>query len=223
MEGALAVPPPWSLEGDGYILLYWFEREFIERYGKVPAFLRGAYLGGPGAVMLIDYQTSNVGPYRELLFIPGRFRRQGRTIACITSIYVSTEASVVNGRANWGIPKELAHITREASPDGERFRVEHDGKLVLDARLKPVGLPFPVNTSLLPVPPLVQERQDSIFETRPSGRGWGRLARLVRMEVAPALFPDVAAARPFLGIHIRPFRLTFPHPRVLYAGEQERS
>jgi hypothetical protein len=223
MEGARAVPPPWSLEGDGYIVLYWFERGFIERYGKVPAFLRGAYLGGPGAVMLIDYRTSNVGPYRELLFIPGRFRWQGRTTACITSIYVSTEASVVSGRANWGIPKELAHIACETSPDGERFRVERDGKLVLDATLKPGRLPFPVHTSLLPMPPLVQERQGLILETRLSGRGWGRLARLMRMEVAPALFPDVAAARPLLGLHIRRFRLTFPNPRVLYAGEQERS
>lgn len=221
MEGAQAIPPPWFLEGDGYILLYWFERAFIERYGRVPAFLRGAYLGGPGAVMLFDYRTSNVGPYRELLFIPGRFRWQGRTVTCITSIYVSTEASVVSGRANWGIPKELARFSREALPNGECFRVERDGELVLDATLKPEWLLLPVQTSLLPLPPLVQEQSGRILETRLSRGAWGRPARLVRMEAVPALFPDVTAMRPLLGIQIRRFRLAFPDPRVLVASKQE--
>lgn len=60
-----------------------------------------------------------VGPYDELIYVPGLFSRRprqplrtGRTAAepieyfpSITRIYVSTDESVYNGRKNWGIPK----------------------------------------------------------------------------------------------------------------------
>lgn len=63
-------------------------------------------------------QTSGVGPYRELLFIPGAFHINGRYTFSIPKIYVSTETSVNSGIKNWGIPKEVADFTVEDQADG---------------------------------------------------------------------------------------------------------
>lgn len=61
--------------------------------------------GGVGAIMLVRYDSRPVGPYDELLYIPGLFSRgEGNSLVyyySITRIWVSTEASVVNGRSNW--------------------------------------------------------------------------------------------------------------------------
>src|SRR5262245_61022490 len=101
------VPPPWRLTGSGYILLYrWFPRDFVAVQGQVPPALAGSFKGGASAVMVVNYENSEVGPYRELLFIPGLFERG----FSITRTYVSSQASVDSGRANWGIPKQLAEF-----------------------------------------------------------------------------------------------------------------
>jgi acetoacetate decarboxylase len=63
-------------------------------------------------------QTSGVGPYKELLFIPGVFHINGRYTYSISKIYVSTEASVRSGIENWAIPKEVADFTIEDQDDG---------------------------------------------------------------------------------------------------------
>ena len=68
----------------------------------------------PYAIQLYRYKTSPVGPYDELMFIPGWFDTkvrdaQGRlrTVQAprITRIYVSTEATCLRGRQNWNVPK----------------------------------------------------------------------------------------------------------------------
>ena len=71
-------PAPWNLRGKGYIFLYKFKKDFVAQSGNVPAFLDGAFAGGFGSVMLVDYGESNAGPYGELLFIPGKFRFGGK-------------------------------------------------------------------------------------------------------------------------------------------------
>jgi acetoacetate decarboxylase len=63
-------------------------------------------------------QTSGVGPYQELLFIPGLFHIDGRYTFSISKIYVSTEASVRSGIENWAIPKELADFKIDTQDDG---------------------------------------------------------------------------------------------------------
>ena len=72
-----AYPAPWNLHGKGYIFLYKFKKDFVAQSGNVPAFLDGAFVGGFGSMMLVDYEESNAGPYGELLFIPGKFRFGG--------------------------------------------------------------------------------------------------------------------------------------------------
>jgi hypothetical protein len=65
------------------------------------------------AVMIIRYEETDVGPYDELIFIPGRAAnpKTGKKEMRISNIYVSTDASVWNGRRNWST-KTLLFFTK---------------------------------------------------------------------------------------------------------------
>lgn len=54
---------------------------------------------------IIRYEDTDVGPYDELIVMPGFFvnPHTGKRNARITNIYVSTDASVWNGRRNWSM------------------------------------------------------------------------------------------------------------------------
>lgn len=71
-------PAPWQMSGKGYIFLYPITKEFVMTQGMVPDFLKGRYTGGFASMMLVNYADSNVGPYSELLFIPGKFDYKGK-------------------------------------------------------------------------------------------------------------------------------------------------
>jgi hypothetical protein len=201
---------PWTLHGDGYMLFYKFSREFAEQHGFVPPELAGRFDGGFGAVMLVNYQESPVGPYRELLFIPGKFRTpQGRRYS-ITRIFVDSEASTQHGRANWGIPKYTRTFQVEQDGNTEHIRVLNEqGQPGFDIRLRAGGLRFPVTTALIPLH-LYQIWEGRTFLTTPKGSGSGQLARVPDLYVDPAFFPDVRLAKPFLAIKVSGFRMEFP-------------
>ena len=211
MENSVpAFPAPWNLQGHGYIFLYRFPENFVETYGSVPDFLKGNFAGGFGSVMLVNYESSNAGPYGEWLFIPGKFRFRGKKLDTISKIYVSTMESVVNGRANWGIPKEKADFRFETlSENREAVTVSVDGKTAARFVLRSRSLPFPVNTKLLPFP-LVQKQDGRLFYTDFFGKGMGRFAKVEEMAIDPALFPDVSLCRPLAVLKVDPFSITFP-------------
>ncbi len=203
-------PAPWSLRGRGYILIYKFKRNFVEKYGNVPDFLQGHYAGGFGSVMLVDYLQSDAGPYGELLFIPGKFDFKGKRLDTISKIYVSSSESVVNGRANWGIPKEQAEFDFEKlNSQQERIRVSCGGTLVAEFVIRTGRLLFPVNTKLLPFP-LVQLHEGKYFYTTFSGSGKGHFAKIEKLEVNSELFPDISVCKPIAAIRVEPFAITFP-------------
>ena len=207
-------PAPWSLRGKGYILIYKFTRDFVEKYGNVPDFLQGRFVGGFGSVMLVDYQASNAGPYGELLFIPGRFNFKGKKLHTISKIYVSSLESVVNGRANWGIPKERAEFAFEKLSDREeRVRVSLGRTTVAEFGSRSGVIPFPVSTRLLPFP-LVQLHEGKRFYTSFSGSGKGRFATIENLEINAELFPDISLCRPIAAIRVEPFAITFPEAIV---------
>lgn len=209
-----SVPAPWSLQGHGYILLYRFRKGFVEQQGAVPAFLQGKFAGGFGSVMLVDYASSDAGPYGELLFIPGKFRFGKKRLDTISRIYVSTQASVVNGRANWGIPKEQADFRFE-QPDAhtETASVAVNGVTAARFSFRFAGPRFPVSTKLLPFP-LVQESAGKHYFTRFSGSGMGQFAKISDLEIGSELFPNVSACRPIAVIRVDPFRITFPKAEI---------
>ena len=64
-------PAPWSLTGQGFILFFRFSRAALDAEAPVRDPMRGRWLGGVGALMIVDYATSDVGPYREILLVPG--------------------------------------------------------------------------------------------------------------------------------------------------------
>ncbi|EHQ06808.1 acetoacetate decarboxylase family protein [Leptonema illini] len=215
------VPAPWNLKGRGIMLLYKFSKDFALKHGFLSEEEKAHYAGGLGATMIVDYESSDCGPYGELLFIPGRLRSEKGTANIISKIYVSSESSVVNGRANWGIPKELADFNFERNNRSESVIVKRDGKSFFEASFSSGGLRFPVHTALIPFP-LSQNLDGKRFHTRYSGRGWGRLARIESMHINAALFPDLTQARPLAVMTIEDFRITFPVARIEPITEGER-
>jgi len=200
-------PAPWQLTGSGVILLYRFPKRWVLEHGMLPAALRASFVGGVGAVMLVDYTGSDVGPYQEALFIPGQLWLGGGLVSSITRIFVSTVASVDGGRENWGIPKDLA----EFQCQGDSFRVWREGAPLLQAEVSGYGPKLPFATAWSPLPLVIaQLRGGDLYRTRPGGKGALQLARVQHLEIDGSQFPDVSRFRPFLALRATDFQLTFP-------------
>lgn len=207
-------PAPWDLKGKGYIFLYKFNKKFVEQSGKVPEFLKDSFTGGFGSVMLVNYKQSNAGPYGELLFIPGKFKFNNKKLDNISKIYVSTMESVVNGRLNWGIPKEKADFSFEQIDTKiEKVKVSLEGKLIAEFEIKYGRFFFPVSTKLLPFP-LVQRFDGKNYFTNFYGKGKGHFAHIRKMKINPDFFPDVSIVKPIAIIRVDPFSITFPKANI---------
>jgi len=129
-------PAPWELKGEAWWFLIstafnrlpagelsspgWFDP--LHEGSRSLATEEGAFIGGDGMIQLLRYSESPVGLYDELLIIPGAFKTPSRVkpaqASRITRIYVSSMASVVNGRRNWNIPKSLAKFSFTPAADG---------------------------------------------------------------------------------------------------------
>lgn len=214
------VPPPWRLRGSGWIFVFTFKPWFLRTGGFLPPELEGAdgFEGQLGAVMLVDYRQSPVGPYRELLFLVGRNLRWRNHLFSVSRIYVSTEASAVNGRENWGLPKQTAQFQAVKGKDGsERVIVLKGGLAEVDLTVAPEpGVALP-GTALL-MPPswrtIVQPWNGQTYTTRLSGSGSVQRARLLDFRTLPHLFPDINEGTFVKGFEARDFRMRFPAARV---------
>lgn len=209
-------PAPWTLQGYGYILLYRFGTAFANQ--QAPEFLANKAIPGFGSVMLVNYQTSNCGPYGELLVIPGKYQYDQKNKHTISKIYVSSQASVNNGRSNWGIPKELAQFRFESLSDKiEKVTVTSENKgessPIFEASLKSGSVPFPVSTRLLPFP-LIQHLDGQAFQTTFSGKGTGRFATMTDLSINENAFPDLSRFKPLTIIKVDPFEITFPVAKI---------
>ncbi|MBO0932559.1 acetoacetate decarboxylase family protein [Fibrella aquatilis] len=208
----MTAPPPWTLHGDGLVLIAHFPEAFVREHGFLADFQQRGYRGWVGTVMLVDYKTSNVGPYRELLFIPGLFSIRGRTTFSISKIYVSTQVSVDNGIENWGIPKEQADFDIIHEPDGSTtYMVSQGGTPFFSVRVKTGGLSFPVSTKLLPGFQVTQQRRNETLLTAPTATGKGQFASLYDLQIDPAFFPDIAQGTRLATIAVRDFTMVFPN------------
>src|SRR5574343_636748 len=115
-DAVIDAPAPWTLRGRGYILAIRMPQAVLDDCPHTPAELRASRRGALSLAMLVDYAESPAGPYQELLFIPGTFDFQGQRHPSISRIFVSTMASVVNGRRNWGIPKDRCDFSIDWQP-----------------------------------------------------------------------------------------------------------
>lgn len=211
------VEPPWTLEGSGSILLFRFEPDFLERNAFLPETLRHDLAGRLGLVMLVDYRDSAVGPYWELLFLAGPILLDRRRVFSVTKIYVSSEASAVNGRENWGIPKEVADFEVDRRGRTERVIVTHGGRTVADLTLGFRRLSLPVSAAVLPRSwrTLLQPAQGRTFITTLEGRGTVHPATLLKARIDPELFPDLTQGRELAAVHASRFHLLFPPARIV--------
>ena len=92
--------------------------------------------------------------------------------------------------------------------------MELDGKKILDTEISHGGISFPISTALLPLR-LIQTLDGKTQMTLPKGSGWGKLARVRRMEVDPQLFPDLEDVQPLVALKVNPFTIHFPIPTLL--------
>lgn len=202
-------PPPWKLKGEGIILVYKFSKDWVNQHGQLPAHLKGKFKGGLGYLMLVNYAESPVGPYRELLLIPGKFNPNGKQ--AITKIYVDSEASTQNGRTNWGIPKNTLPFSWVEEKEKTSIQIHTENKPVFSCEVSTIGFPFPASTSFLPID-LHQELNKVNYYTKPTGSGWGKLAKVKIKEIDTDYFPDIRLQKPLFAVKINPFRITFPVP-----------
>jgi hypothetical protein len=208
------VVPPWALKGNGYILVYHFPQDFIENQCFLTDLPNRKTWLRVGCVMIVDYHTSEVGAYQELLFIPAFFDFAGQKAFHISKIYVSTYDSVYNGIENWGIPKELADfkIVRTTQHTCQ-VSANTANKDFFQIRLKSFGIPFPITTSLFPFT-FYQKHQDKILKTSPKGTGWGKLCKIEDINVNREYFPDITLFKPLLAIEVNDFSMRFPQPKI---------
>jgi len=211
------VPAPWRLRADAYAMMIKLPMPRGRAELFAPSELAEARFGQFGLVMYVDYAATPVGPYRELLFIPGTFRFGSRRLPSITKIYVSTRASVDSGQHNWGIPKELGAFDVVDGSDGvKRVTLRVGGAIAVELWLRHDRLALPVTSSLLPsgLRTLGQVLDGHTYEVAPHGRGLMQRAKVVHAWSEPGLFADLAASRVFTAVRLSKFDLTFPRATV---------
>lgn len=207
------VPPPWKLTGRGYIFIYKFSKDFINKFSFLSTEDLKRFKGGFGSMMIVDYKSSNAGPYNELLFIPGLVEYHKKRRFTISKIYVSTQISVDSGRENWGIPKELAHFSIEAGDNSkEIIRIGKDNQIFFEVEVSHHKLKFPITTNLLPIK-LHQYYNNKLFITKFKGKGMARFSKILSVNVISDFFPPIK--KPMIGLYVDPFELEFPVPKII--------
>jgi hypothetical protein len=208
-------PAPWQLKGEGYLMLYRFSNEFLMKEGCILEGLKPFLWMNIGMVMLVNYQTSPVGPYGELLFIPGMFHFKGKYYWHISKIYVSSLDSVMNGRENWGIPKELAEFKFDELDQGIKLaQVNVNGALVFNSQFKDSSFGFPLSTAILPFQ-FIQPLNAKEYVTHPKGSGRAYFSKPDALAIGQGLFPNIGSQTRLACLHIPDFSLAFPKPIFL--------
>ena len=215
------VPAPWSLRGHAWMVAMRLPSGDPARTAFVAPGLQATVKAAFSVLMCVVYEEAPCGPYRELLFIPGAFPfEDGRRHFTISRIVVSTWDSVVNGRNNWGIPKDRADFTveRAAGGRGQVVRVSSEGRELCELRFGSVRFapPLPVFGGLLPAAlrTLAQRFRDRTYYYVPEARGVVRPGRLLAWRFDPTLFPDLAGAAVLATFEVPSFRLVFPRADV---------
>ena len=214
-------PPPWTLTGRAYAIpLRLPDTQRIAQSG-VPETL-GTPRGRYSVMMFVDYSDSDVGPYHELLFIPGTCdlgpgeggrRERHRSIG---RIYVSSHDSVINGRLNWGIPKDQAEFRVEQAGRVEHISVAREGKVFCRLTLKRGRLGVPLPGGLIParLRTLGQVRDGKRFLYTPGASGRLGLGTLLDGWADGEHFPEIQAGKALTGGYLSSFRMTFPLARI---------
>lgn len=207
-------PAPWHLVGEGFILNYWVNAHNAKawsEFGILPT-----QLGKMLQVILVQYHDSNVGPYDELLILDHHLSWKGQR-SFIPHIFVSTEASVINGQNNWGIPKQFANFEWIRSTEKLYVQVNSTlGELSLEIPLHTNTVTIPINTQHLPPAlfKLEQRWQGQSFKFSPIASGEATSLKPARWKIKGNIFPDFSQARALGSFHIHQFNMTFPKAQI---------
>ncbi|KAF1954650.1 hypothetical protein CC80DRAFT_123536 [Byssothecium circinans] len=125
-------PAPWSTKSECYWMFLTLRELPQGVYSTLeePCLGQGDFKGGLGIIIVVRYKDTPVGPYDELMLIPGDFTVPSpdggppeipRKALRICRIYVSQRTTTYNGRLNWNIPKHLArfHFSAPPTPAGK--------------------------------------------------------------------------------------------------------
>ncbi|MCJ1282288.1 hypothetical protein MMC26_001611 [Xylographa opegraphella] len=125
--------PPWTLKATVYMFAFHVpSKQPLPAFAYSPLESQSAFsssskfCGGLGSVQVIRYTESPVGPYDEMLLVPGNFEyeaSEGGKVARkrnlqVSRIYVSQKLTCYNGRINWNIPKHLARFSFTSQSPG---------------------------------------------------------------------------------------------------------
>ena len=190
-DAPAVAPAPWQLKGSAVLLLF-----------------RSTGVAMPilSALALINYRESPVGPYGELIAGHWPVRVGEHSGASVEQIWVDSPASMVSGRANWGLGKELAQVTTA----GRSWSVTDAGGRLIALTHRPWGPPLP-GVKPAALAPLVQRWHGSTYVTRFSGRAIVRPTRIGRLAVDRRLL-DLRQRKLVAAVQITGFTMTFPVP-----------
>lgn len=212
------VPAPWSLRGHAWMVALRLPTGDPARTAFVPAALRATVKSAFSVLLCVVYDETPCGPYRELLFIPGTMNFGDARHPSISRILVSTWDSVVNGRSNWGIPKDRADFDWARHAGGDHWRVTSDGRELCSLEFtEPTGVRLALRSSWLPrkLGTLAQRLDGRTYYYRPEATGDLRLCRLRQWHFDPELFPDLSRATVLTALRIEDFKMVFPVARIV--------
>jgi len=207
-------PAPWDLSGQGYVFAVRLPQDVLDQGSFLPEGCTRAGRSRMAYAMFVDYSAGDVGPYHELLYIPGVLNVGRRRNLSISRIFVSTWASVVNGEVNWGIPKDRCDFDVQYGADGvDRVALTAvDGTVFAELELQARGPRLPAPGHWVPrgLRTLSQLREGQVYSYAPEARGHFRFARVRNWRFDARYFPDLARGEVVAAIKITDFRMIFP-------------
>lgn len=209
-------PAPWTLRADCYVVAVRLPDDVLDTAVFAPKALITRRRSRTAVLMYLDYKQAPCGPYQELLVAPATYMTDAGTYPSITRIFVSSYESVVNGRKNWGIPKDLAQFTRDTDDGRDNIQVTRDGQFCAELKLRGYGPLVPVRSWLLPaaIRTLVQHWNGRRYSVTLRAGGRARLAKVEDWRFNSTYFPDLARGRVLTASHVPELEMVFPEAQV---------
>jgi hypothetical protein len=217
-RGVVRAAAPWLVRGDAYVVFTSSPAEVNIADAGIPHELWGVYNGLFNVMLMANCRESPVGPYRELLYVPGRFRFSfDEERMSVTRSYVSTQASLLNRRANWNVPSDLAEIRNHSRDEHhDEFHITRPGAGGPNAfahfSFEMFGPELPVNGRVIPEAFRMfgQLRKDVTLLHSLAVTGTMRSARFTPHAFDPHAFPDMKRRQVVAAIKISDFLLDLP-------------
>ncbi|MGW8323955.1 MAG: hypothetical protein ACWGSD_20635, partial [Thermodesulfobacteriota bacterium] len=217
-DGIKRAKAPWRLGGDTYVVQVNMPEEVLDRECFVPEILKGRHMGTSSRMIYVDYKDSPVGPYKELLFNPPKFRFDKGPCRTISRIFVSTPESVVNGVENWGLPKTFAAFESRTLANGwEQITVSSEGKVFAELTFSSVRFGFPFTDRWLPARfrTMAQPHEGQTYFYAPITSGTMKTGRLREIKIDSRMFPDISKGKISYCVRLENFRMWIPAATIV--------